>query len=83
MRAKIKQGAHLLSFNEFNEIGDTLIVNFTVRWALMGWEFYPKKNLLEMHTIEGIILMVFSAPVKQIEIESFDKDQAVYKIIKG
>lgn len=87
MKAIIKQGKKLLflsgaSGKAFENIKDELIVNFNHKWTLNNTKFLKKTNTLEIRTHVGTVLITFSAPVENIEMRSYEKDQIVFLINK-
>ena len=81
MKAEIKKGHDILFSegysNDWNDLGDLMIVKFINKLTFKGFE--QKGNLLLINTTEGEVNIIFTEEVPVLEIESYHKDQLVFR----
>ena len=80
MKAKIKSGHQILSFNKWDKIADTMIINFANKNTYKS--FQQKKNHLLIDTTDGTVDIVFCSEVPTLAFKTFDKDQLILKAKK-
>lgn len=81
MKAEIKKGHDILfsegHSNDWNDLGDLMIVNFMNKLTFKGFE--QKGDRLLIETTEGEIDIVFTGEIPTLEIEYYCKDQLVFR----
>jgi len=82
MNAKIRKGINLLFMcgesNIFNNIKDCIVINLNDRYTYQS--FKQKGRHLLIYTEKGLIDIVFTGQVPNLEFDVFCKDQLIFNI---
>ena len=84
MKAKIKQGHHLLftkgESNNWKKLKDHMIINFNDKYSFIS--FKQRRNHLLIDTTQGLVDVVFCGETPNLTFSHYEKDQLVLLVEK-
>ena len=79
MNLKVKKGGEFLTHTHLTNLTDELIVNLASKGSFLAYRQVYNHLLIDLD--DGVIDLVFTGETPIVVLESYEKDQLIFKLI--